>query len=143
MLVKNLSKIDFNRVTRILNLTIPSQGATFGPPVGPILGQFRLKIKSFCDDFNKESKSFPKNLPLNITIYVYKDLSFNYIIKTPSIMFLLQNSLNSNTKNKLDYIDIYKIILIKKLDLTYIKNKSILKSLLSTLKSMKLVNKLS
>ena len=132
----NPNKIKFTNVTRTIDLIIPAQNAKLTPPVGPVLGQFRIKVKFFCDDFNKETLIFPYGLPLQIYVYVYQDLTFHYVINAPTIMFFIKNMLLkvSNTINKL--LELYKIILIKKQDLKYLSLLSILKTTLATIKSM-------
>ena len=52
------------------------------PPVGPALGAKGVNIMEFCKRFNaKTEDSRGKLLPVVIT--VYKDKSFDFIIKTP------------------------------------------------------------
>jgi LSU ribosomal protein L11P len=64
-------------------LRIPAQEATPAPPIGPALGQRGINIGEFCKKFNDASKNFPKGTPVTAHITVYKDRSFDFIIKTP------------------------------------------------------------
>jgi large subunit ribosomal protein L11 len=64
-------------------LKIPAQEATPAPPIGPALGQRGINIAEFCKRFNDASKNFPKGMPVTAHITVYKDRSFDFIIKTP------------------------------------------------------------
>ena len=139
MYISNYNKVNIKKVTRIVTLRVPAQAAKLTPPVGPILGQFRLKVKDFCDDFNNQTKNILYGLPLNISLYIYKDKSFDYIIKPPSTMFLIKNFLKKNLKNKnISILELYKISLILNSKCNYYSLKSIFKNILSTLKSMKL-----
>ena len=52
------------------------------PPVGPALGAAGVNIMEFCKQFNARTKDTQgKVLPVAIT--VYKDKSFDFVIKTP------------------------------------------------------------
>ena len=133
MKINNYSDLNLDKVVRVVDLIVPAKNAKLGPPVGPILGQFKIKVKAFCDSFNSETSDYPINLPLGVTIYIYKDDSFNYTIKTPSTMFLILNS-----EKPLSPLTIYKIAMVKNLDLEHLSIKSILKSVLATARSMKL-----
>jgi len=64
-------------------IRIPAQEATPAPPVGPALGQRGINIGEFCKRFNEASKEFPKGLPVTAHVTVYKDRSFDFVIKTP------------------------------------------------------------
>lgn len=64
-------------------IKIPAQEANPAPPVGPALGQRGINISEFCKRFNDASKIFPKGLPVTAHVTVFKDRSFEFIIKTP------------------------------------------------------------
>ena len=65
-----------------IKLQIPGGQANPAPPVGPALGAKGLNIMEFCKRFNaKSQESQGKLLPVVIT--VYKDKSFDFVIKTP------------------------------------------------------------
>ena len=65
-----------------VKLQVKGGMANPAPPVGPALGSKGLNIMEFCKRFNAETQdSMGKVLPVLIT--VYKDKSFDFIIKTP------------------------------------------------------------
>ncbi|GBD02837.1 50S ribosomal protein L11 [bacterium HR19] len=64
-------------------IRIPAQEAAPAPPVGPALGQRGVNIAEFCKRFNESSKVFPKGMPITAHVTVYKDRSFDFILKTP------------------------------------------------------------
>lgn len=65
-----------------VKLQVRGGQANPAPPVGPALGAKGLNIMEFCKRFNAKSQdSQGKLLPVVIT--VYKDKSFDFIIKTP------------------------------------------------------------
>ncbi len=138
MRVKNLNEIEFKRVLKKLNLIIPAQNAKLGPPVGPVLGQVKIKVKDFCTMFNDATLIFKPGLPLPVTVFIFKNETFNFIIRTPSISFLLKNVLNVNKIKDLTLLDIYKISLIKKMDSDHLNLKSIFRSILIGAKILKI-----
>jgi large subunit ribosomal protein L11 len=65
-----------------VKLQVKGGMANPAPPVGPALGSKGLNIMEFCKRFNAETQDQNgKILPVLIT--VYKDKSFDFIIKTP------------------------------------------------------------
>ncbi|MBK9254581.1 MAG: 50S ribosomal protein L11 [Saprospiraceae bacterium] len=65
-----------------VKLQVKGGMANPAPPVGPALGSKGLNIMEFCKRFNAETQEMNgKILPVLIT--VYKDKSFDFIIKTP------------------------------------------------------------
>lgn len=71
-----------------LKLQIRGGQANPSPPVGPALGSKGLNIMEFCKQFNARSQEkMGQVLPVVITIY--KDKSFDFIIKTPPAAVLL------------------------------------------------------
>ena len=138
MQVKNFNEIELKRVTKKLNLIIPAQNAKLGPPVGPVLGQVKIKVKDFCAMFNDATSKFKVGLPLPVTVCVLKNETFNFFIKTPSVSFLLKNALVFNNSKSLSLLDLYKISLIKKLDFEHLSNEIVFKSVLMHAKILKI-----
>ncbi|MFZ1455821.1 MAG: 50S ribosomal protein L11 [Saprospiraceae bacterium] len=65
-----------------VKLQVKGGQANPAPPVGPALGSKGLNIMEFCKRFNAETQDQTgKILPVVIT--VYKDKSFDFVIKTP------------------------------------------------------------
>ncbi|MBK8516347.1 MAG: 50S ribosomal protein L11 [Saprospiraceae bacterium] len=65
-----------------VKLQVKGGQANPAPPVGPALGSKGLNIMEFCKRFNAETQDqMGKVLPVLIT--VFKDKSFDFIIKTP------------------------------------------------------------
>lgn len=70
------------KVTAMIKLQIPAGKANPAPPVGPALGQHGVNIMEFCKQFNARTQDKPgKVCPVVIT--VYKDKSFDFVVKTP------------------------------------------------------------
>ena len=69
-------------VAGLIKLQIRGGAANPSPPVGPALGAKGVNIMEFCKQFNDRTQDKPgKVLPAVIT--VYKDKSFDFVIKTP------------------------------------------------------------
>ena len=69
-------------VGKVVKLQVRGGAANPSPPVGPALGAAGVNIMEFCKQFNARTQDKQgKILPVQIT--VYKDKSFDFIIKTP------------------------------------------------------------
>ncbi len=76
-----------------IKLYVPAGQANPAPPVGPALGQHGVNIMGFCKAFNEKTKG-REGLILPAVISVYKDKSFDFIIKTPPSAVLLKKTAN-------------------------------------------------
>lgn len=75
-------------VSGIIKLQIKGGAANPSPPVGPALGAKGVNIMEFCKQFNaRTQENAGKILPVLIT--VYRDKSFDFIIKTPPVAIQL------------------------------------------------------
>ncbi len=74
-----------------VNLYVTAGQANPAPPVGPALGQHGVNIMEFCKKFNEQTKG-REAMPLPVVISVYKDKSFDFIIKTPPSSALLKKA---------------------------------------------------
>jgi large subunit ribosomal protein L11 len=71
-------------VSGLIKLQIKGSAANPSPPVGPALGAKGVNIMEFCKQFNARTQDQAgKIIPVIIT--VYKDKSFDFIIKTPPV----------------------------------------------------------
>jgi large subunit ribosomal protein L11 len=69
-------------ISKVVKLQVRGGAANPSPPVGPALGAAGVNIMEFCKQFNARTQDKPgKILPAVIT--VYKDKSFDFVIKTP------------------------------------------------------------
>ncbi len=76
-----------------IKLYVPAGQANPAPPVGPALGQHGVNIMMFCKQFNEKTKG-REGLILPAIIKVYKDKSFDFIIKTPPSSVLIKKAAN-------------------------------------------------
>lgn len=71
-------------VAGFIKLQIKGGAANPSPPVGPALGSKGVNIMEFCKQFNARTQDMAgKVVPVVIT--VYKDKSFEFIVKTPPV----------------------------------------------------------
>jgi large subunit ribosomal protein L11 len=69
-------------VSKVVKLQVRGGVANPSPPVGPALGAAGVNIMEFCKQFNARTQDKQgKILPVVIT--VYKDKSFDFVVKTP------------------------------------------------------------
>ncbi|EDM43322.1 50S ribosomal protein L11 [unidentified eubacterium SCB49] len=69
-------------IDKVVKLQVRGGAANPSPPVGPALGAAGVNIMEFCKQFNARTQDKQgKVLPVAIT--VFKDKSFDFVIKTP------------------------------------------------------------
>ena len=69
-------------VSKVVKLQVRGGAANPSPPVGPALGAAGVNIMEFCKQFNSRTQDKPGKV-LPVVIKVYKDKSFDFIVKTP------------------------------------------------------------
>jgi large subunit ribosomal protein L11 len=81
------------KVQGYVKLQVPAGQANPSPPIGPALGQQGVNIMEFCKQFNAQTQSIEKGLPIPVVITVYSDRSFTFIMKTPPASVLIRKHL--------------------------------------------------
>lgn len=76
-----------------IKLYVAAGQANPAPPVGPALGQHGVNIMMFCKQFNEKTKG-REGLTLPAIISIYKDKSFDFIIKSPPSTVLIKKAAN-------------------------------------------------
>ncbi len=71
-------------VSGIIKLQIKGAAANPSPPVGPALGAKGVNIMEFCKQFNARTQDKAGKL-IPVIITVYRDKSFDFILKTPPV----------------------------------------------------------
>ena len=78
-------------VGAMVKLVIKAGSANPAPPIGPALGAKGVNIMEFCKQFNARTKDLGnKMIPAIIT--VYKDKTFEFILKRPPIAAQLKEA---------------------------------------------------
>jgi large subunit ribosomal protein L11 len=69
-------------IETFIKLQVKGGQANPAPPVGPALGSKGVNIMEFCKRFNAKTQDTPGKL-LPVVITVFKDKSFDFVVKTP------------------------------------------------------------
>ena len=127
-----------------VKLQVRGGQANPSPPVGPALGAKGLNIMEFCKRFNARTQDAMGQL-LPVVITVFKDKSFEFVIKTPpaAIQLLeaakLKKGSPESNRNKVGSVtwDQVKVIAENKMqDLNAFKIESAMKMVAGTARSM-------
>ena len=81
------------QVNGYLKLQVRGGQANPAPQVGPALGSKGLNIMDFCNQFNARTED-RKGQVLPVVITMYKDKSFDFVIKTPPAAVLILQAVN-------------------------------------------------
>jgi large subunit ribosomal protein L11 len=131
-------------IVGLIKLQVRGGSANPSPPVGPALGAKGVNIMEFCKQFNARTQDKQgKVLPVSITVYV--DKSFDFVIKTPPAAVQLlelskvkKGSSESNRKKvgKVTWDQIKTIAEDKMVDLNCFTINSAMKMVAGTARSM-------
>jgi large subunit ribosomal protein L11 len=80
-------------VAGLIKLQIRGGAANPAPPVGPALGAKGVNIMEFCKQFNGRTQDKAGKV-CPVTITVYSDKSFEFVIKTPPAAVQLMEAAN-------------------------------------------------
>ena len=72
-----------------IKLQIEAGKANPAPPIGSALGQRGVNIMDFCKKFNDQTKA-NVGLPCPTIITVYKDKSFDFVVKKPPMTYYVK-----------------------------------------------------
>jgi large subunit ribosomal protein L11 len=78
-------------ITAKIKLQCPAGQATPAPPVGPALGSHGVNIAAFVKEFNDRTRD-QMGMIIPVVISVYKDRSFDFILKSPPAAVLLKKA---------------------------------------------------
>ena len=131
-------------ISGYLKLQIKGGAANPSPPVGPALGSKGLNMMEFCKQFNgRTQEKAGQVLPVVITIY--KDKSFDFVIKTPPAPVLLLDASkkkkgsaepNRNKVGSVTWDQVKEIAETKMSDLNAFKIESAMRQVAGTARSM-------
>lgn len=127
-----------------LKLQVRGGQANPAPPVGPALGSKGINIMEFCNQFNARTDD-RKGQVLPVVITIYKDKSFDFVIKTPPASVLILQAANKkkgsdqpnlNKVASITWDQIKDIAETKMKDLNSFKISSAMKMIAGTARSM-------
>ena len=127
-----------------VKLQVKGGQANPAPPIGPALGSKGINIMDFCKRFNAQTQDkMGKTLPVIIT--VYKDKSFDFIIKQPPVAVSILETMkkekgsavpNRNKVGSISWDQVKKIAEEKMTDLNAFTLESAMKMVAGTARSM-------
>jgi large subunit ribosomal protein L11 len=128
----------------IIKLQVRGGQANPAPPVGPALGAKGVNIMEFCKRFNAKTQEMQGKI-LPVLISVYKDKSFDFIVKTPPAAVQLMEAArlqkgspepNRNKVGSVSWDQVKKIAEDKMPDLNAFTVESAMKMIAGTARSM-------
>ena len=131
-------------VETFIKLQVRGGAANPSPPVGPALGAKGVNIMEFCKRFNAKTEEKRGQL-LPVVITVYKDKSFDFLIKTPpaAVQLLEKAKLkkgspesNRDKVGSVTWDQVKEIAEAKMVDLNAFKVESAMKMVAGTARSM-------
>jgi len=74
-----------------VKLQLQGGSATPAPPVGTALGPYGINLGQFCKEYNDRTKG-KEDFIIPVEVYIYKDRSFEFVLKTPPASMLLKRA---------------------------------------------------
>jgi len=87
-------------------VNISSQKAVMGSDFTPILGQYGVNIREFCNQFNLKTKNIIEGVPLNVLLSSKSKDNFVFIYISISLNFLVHYYFNLNNNKYLLLFDV-------------------------------------
>ena len=88
------------KITGYIKLQVPAGKANPSPPVGPALGQHGVNIADFVKRFNDRTRD-KMGVTVPVEISIFKDRSFDFILKSPPASVLIKTELKLQSGSKL------------------------------------------
>jgi large subunit ribosomal protein L11 len=127
-----------------IKLQVKGGAANPSPPIGPALGSKGVNIMDFCKRFNAITQEKMGQI-LPVVISVYKDKSFDFVVKTPPAAIQLLEAVkvkagsaepNRKKVGKVSWDQVRQIAEIKMPDLNCFTIESAMKMVAGTARSM-------
>ncbi|HEY4712701.1 MAG TPA: 50S ribosomal protein L11 [Aquirhabdus sp.] len=81
------------KIDGYIKLQVAAGKANPSPPIGPALGQRGVNIMAFCKEFNAATQKMEVGMPIPVTITVYSDKSFTFIMASPPATYFLKKTM--------------------------------------------------
>lgn len=127
-----------------VKLQISGASATPAPPVGTALGPQGINLMDFCKKFNAETAQ-RKGDVVPVIVTVYKDRTFDFVLKTPPTSELVRKKVNAKKGSakpnsikigKISWADVEEIAKVKLEDLNAADLEAAKKTVAGTARSM-------
>ncbi len=128
-----------------VRMQIPAGQASPAPPVGSALGPHGISLMDFVKQFNDKTSKLEAGITVPVIVTVYKDRSFDFVIKTTPAAVLLKKAAkiakgsgepNKNKVGKVTMKDIEEIAKYKMPDLNTDDLEMAKRIIMGTAKSM-------
>lgn len=86
-------------LTKRIKLQIKGGMANPAPPIGTALGPTGVNMAAFCKEFNDKTKD-KMGQPLPTIILVYSDRTYEFIMKQPSMTYLIKQAAGIESGSK-------------------------------------------
>jgi len=132
------------QIETYVKLQVKGGAANPAPPIGPALGSKGVNIMEFCKAFNARTQDKAGQI-LPVVLTVYKDKSFDFIIKTPPAASLIMKAAelkggsaepNRKKVGKITWDNVKEIAELKMPDLNCFTVESAMKMIAGTARSM-------
>lgn len=132
------------QIETFVKLQVKGGQANPAPPIGPALGSKGVNIMEFCKAFNARTQDRIGSI-LPVVITVFKDKSFDFIIKTPPAASLVMKAAglnggsaepNRKKVGKIKWSDVEEIAKTKMPDLNCFTLEAAMKMVAGTARSM-------
>lgn len=81
------------KIDGYIKLQVAAGKANPSPPIGPALGQRGVNIMAFCKEFNAATQKMEVGMPIPVTITVYSDKSFTFVMASPPATYFLKKTM--------------------------------------------------
>ena len=132
-------------ITAKVKLQIPAGQATPAPPVGSSLGPHGINLMEFVKQFNDETSKVEAGLATPVIVTVYKDRSFDFVVKTAPASVMIKKAAkiaqgskvpNKDKVGRISDKDVEEIAKYKMADLNTEDLETAKKMIIGTAKSM-------
>ena len=84
----------------MVKFEVPAGQAKPVPPISSVLGSKGIKPMEFCNQFNERSANIANGTLLPVKLYIRGDKSFSFVIKSPSVTYMIKQSMGIKSCSK-------------------------------------------